>query len=160
YGSACDIGAFESTQNYTVRVVTTLQDVQNGTCTSSVCTLRDAIAPPNPAVPLAIYFKPGLTGSILVGSTGLGTLQITKDTTIIGPVDESVQNSNGITLDGQNNVSVITITAPVNVSLRNLVIQHGNAAQFGGGINNSNAGTLTVSNSTISSNRAGSTGYP
>ncbi len=56
-----------------------------------------------------------------------------------------------ITISGNNSVRVFGVNPGANLTLKNLTIANGRAA-FGGGIDN--AGTLTIQNSTLSSNSA------
>ena len=60
-----DIGAVESGLSL---IVTTIDDHNDGTCTQSDCTLREAITATNMAGGGTISFTPGLTGTIQLGA--------------------------------------------------------------------------------------------
>ena len=69
-----------------------------------------------------------------------GTLTIAADTTIDG-------TGATIVVDGNNAVTVFTISSGVTANISALTIQHGLGTGGGGGINNT--GTVTVTNSTF-----------
>jgi hypothetical protein len=81
-------------------------------------------------------------------ATARSTVTIDKDLTISGGTD-------GGTLDGGGNGSVLTIDSGVTVTITNLTITNGYGV--GGGIQN-NLGTLTLNSSTISGNTSTSGG--
>jgi predicted outer membrane repeat protein len=122
--------------------VTTLADSGPGS-------LRQAILDAN-AAPGAdtITFQAGLSGTITLTR---GQLLITDDLTLAGP------GADVLAVSGNNASRVIEITAGVTVALDGLTIQGGNAASAGatsgGGIYNFGS-TLTITNSTVSGNRA------
>jgi hypothetical protein len=101
--------------------------------------LRDAIA----GTPAGgtVDFQSGLTGTIPLTS---GELAISKDLTIAGP------GASVITVSGNQASRVFDIAAAVNASISGLTIADGFASSFGGGI--LNAGTLTLTASTLSGN--------
>jgi hypothetical protein len=101
--------------------------------------LRDAIATTPPGG--IVEFQPGLVGTINLTTD---TLVISKDLTIKGP--------GNIAVSGHRTFEVFQIASGVTVSISGLTIINGFSQQNGGGIGNQ--GTLTVSNCTISGNRA------
>jgi VCBS repeat-containing protein len=109
---------------------------------SGTGSLRDAIAQANASVGVADTINFSVSGTITL-SSGTLTLTDSAQTTI----DAQEQQ---ITITGSTN-SAFTINGGAVASLSRLTIS-GNSANSGGGINN--AGTLTVNNSTLASNRA------
>src|SRR5207244_2529595 len=105
------------------------------------CRLRDAIA--KAASGDTITFS--VTGKIYLDS---GELVITKNLTINGP------GAAQLTISGINKSRGFNISSGFTVALSGLKIANGNpgGTQFGGGIYNK--GTLTITNSTLSSNSA------
>jgi hypothetical protein len=110
--------------------VTTLLDAGPGS-------LRDAIAT-TPAGG-TVDFQPGLSGTITLAS---GELAINQDMTIAGP------GAGVITVSGNHASRVFNIAATFTVDILGLTIADGLATFSGGGIYN--AGTLNVSNCTVS----------
>jgi hypothetical protein len=113
----------------------------NDACTGS---LRQAIldAPSGGTV----IFRPGLSGTITLTT---GELLISKDLTTDGP------GASVITISGNQASRVFNIAATYTVNISGLTITDGEvmrATAKGGGI--LNAGTLTVTNSTLSGNSA------
>ncbi len=160
-GEGPDIGAFEASSSY---LVTTAAD------SNDVGTLRTAVgwanvnannSPenllPNPAEPNTIIFDASATGAFgtprtITLSASLGTLNLTNATTpeaIDGPGRAVV------TVGGGNHVQVFSVGTGVSVTIAGLTIAHGSSSA-GGGIDN--YGTLTVSDSTLSSNSASNLG--
>src|SRR5262249_26999486 len=70
----------------------------------------------------------------------------------------TIDGGSGVTLDGANRSRVVQVDSGVQATLDHLTITHGRVTgpDFGGGI--LNAGTLTVSHSTLSANSTGSVG--
>jgi hypothetical protein len=91
-----------------------------------------------------VDFSPGLTGTIVLTS---GELRIGTDLTIEGPGPDM------LTISGNETSRVFEVTASVTVALSGLTVTDGSASEFGGGIDN--AGTLTLTDCTISGNSAG-----
>lgn len=146
-GSRIDIGAFEGY----FYGVNTLTDHDDGFCTSTDCTLREAVK----YAPDGTTINFGVTGTIIL--TG-GEIAITKNLTIIGPA-----TTPGITVSGNNSsrifyVNINSSNAAFNFS--NLTLTGGN----GGGSGTNGAGgaiyidatpsTVMITNSTISGNTA------
>jgi hypothetical protein len=77
--------------------------------------------------------------------TGTGTKTIAVDTTLDG--------GGLITISGGNSVGVFSVNAGIKFTVLNLTIANGNSAGLGGG-GIYNAGSLTVTNSTVSGNYA------
>jgi hypothetical protein len=93
-----------------------------------------------------VIFRPGLTGTITLTT---GELAISKDLTIDSP------GASVITVSGNHASRVFDIAATYTVNISGLTIIDGEvlrATAKGGGI--LNAGTLTVTNSTLSGNSA------
>jgi CSLREA domain-containing protein len=124
--------------------------------TDGDCSLREAVEAANtnavvdacaageagPTVVDEISFS--VTGTITLGST-LPT--IADDLTIDGPA------APGITISGNDSVRVLVVGTGETLELKELTVADGRAGFDGGGI--VNAGTLTVTDSTISGNSAG-----
>ena len=102
--------------------------------------LRDAIAAAAPGD--TINFSLTLPATITLTS---GELLISKNLTISGP------GASSLTISGNNSSRVFEIGSGFTVAISGLTIQNG-SADTGGGIVNS--GTLMLSNSTLSGNRA------
>ena len=96
-----------------------------------------------------INFDASLSGATI---TLASTLTIGQELTLDGST-----LTTPITMDGNNAVNVFTIQSGVNAALKGLVVAHGRSTTvYGGGIRN--YGTLTVTDSAISGNRASSGG--
>jgi uncharacterized repeat protein (TIGR01451 family) len=91
-----------------------------------------------------INFDPSLTAGGPATITLLSELVIGKNITLNGPTN------NGLKISGGNSNRILNINAGVNLSIFSLTIANGKA-NTGGGI--LNAGTLTITNSTISNNQ-------
>ncbi len=123
---------------------------------TAVCTLRDAITSANNDAAVAgstctagsgtdtITFDPSLSGQTITLTLALPA--INSDLTIDGS-----SLAAHVKIDGNNAVRVFNITSG-NVTLTHVDIINGKTTGNGGGI--SNAGTLTVNNSTFSGNKA------
>jgi CSLREA domain-containing protein len=134
------------TEVATAPVVNSLADNGSG-CSDSQCTLRDAIAFANPGATITF----SVTGTIFLAQ---GELLIDKDLTIDGA------GASQLRVDGVLSSREFEIAAGATVSLSGLTMQDGNApdptAPFGGGIRN--FGTLTLTNTVLSSNGASGEG--
>src|SRR5262249_42803316 len=110
--------------------------------------LRDAIAvTPSGGT---VDFRPGMSGTITLNT---GELLIDKDLTVAGP------GASVITVSGNHASRVFNVAAPFTVVISGLTIAQGSVTGTpanGGGI--FNAGTLTVTDSTLSSNYASGSG--
>jgi hypothetical protein len=93
-----------------------------------------------------------VTTPIVLGGTQMELSQLGSTARI------TIDGGSGITVDGNNTSGVFLVDFDVQATLDNLTITHGNAGDFGVGGGISNAGTLTVSNSTLSGNSASSGG--
>jgi hypothetical protein len=91
-----------------------------------------------------INFDPSLTAGGPASITLSSELVIDKNMTINGPTNS------GLTISGGNTNRIFNINAGVNLSIFSLTIANGKA-NTGGGI--LNAGTLTITNSTINNNQ-------
>ncbi len=125
----------------------------------AACSLRDALLFATSAGSGNISFdstKFAATNTVSQNTINLlsnGTLNIPSNTTITGATSGSGATlTNLVTVSGAGAWTVFTVGSGVTgAALNNLTITKGNGS-IGGGINNS--GTLTVSNSTFSSNTA------
>jgi len=136
-----DAGAVQT--NY-VRV-NTLTDANDGTCTSAVCSLRDAITLGNSNGTADVAFSSNVTGTISLGSSLPG---LAGQFNFIGPGAANLTVSGG----GSAAVgSVLSVSSGAQIFLSGLTIANGNA-NSGGGI--LNQGTLTVTNSAFTGNSA------
>jgi CSLREA domain-containing protein len=141
--SAKDAGAVQT--NWLT--VTSLTDSNDGSCGSSLCSLRDAITTANSSDSTGadILFASGLSGTMTLSSA---LPQIT------GMLNLTNLNGAAIIIDGGGSAvdsSVLRTGSGAAVAISNLTLTGGYASS-GGGIDN--AGTLTVSNTTISGNTA------
>lgn len=134
-------------------VVNTLKD---GTTSDSVCTLREAILAANntPAnfdcgawstADDAIIFS--VSGTITLAST----LPNIVSASMAGKL--TIDGGGKITISGNDSVRVIYVNSGAELTLQNLTIAKGKASGGGGGVYNA-AGTLTIVNSTFSTNSA------
>jgi len=110
------------------------------------CSLREALAAA--ADGDTIQFHPQTTGTIVLDATQ-GALPVTHAVTIAGP------GAGTLAVDGGKAVTVFTVNTGVTATIGGLTIQHGTGTD-GGGIDN--LGTLTVTNSTLTSNSSGTGG--
>jgi predicted outer membrane repeat protein len=114
------------------------------------CTLENAIHAANSDKPIA--------GCI--AGVGTDTLVLSVDTTltkVLPSIDSTViLEGNGHTIDGNNQFTVLAVTASGNLTLSQLTISGGKAAN-GGGIYN-DGGTITIANSLITGNTADAIG--
>jgi predicted outer membrane repeat protein len=119
--------------------VTSLADPGTGTCISGSCTLRQALAAAGNGD--KIVFKTNLSGTIplTVGFLPFFTSDITVD------------GGGRITIDGQDGGRVLAVADGRTINLAGLTLT-GGLSTDGAGI--LNAGTLTVSNSTITRNES------
>lgn len=134
-------------------VVTTTADTSDGSCSPTLCSLRDAITAADANVGGAgnITFQSGLTGTITLTSP-LPTLN--GEITITGP------GANLITVSGNNSTAVgniFVVESGAVVAISGLTIANGNSTVFGGG-GILNSGTLTVSSCVVSNNTSSSGG--
>jgi CSLREA domain-containing protein len=137
------------------KVVNSLTDPGDGTCTAARCSLREAINAPGST---EISFAPGLTGTITLASptAGGGTLRINKTLSITGPSARILIRRRSTDPDFR----IFRIGTAGTVTLSNLIIRGGKSSAptpgFGGGIYNS--GTLRLINSVVAGNSAGNGG--
>jgi len=136
----CDIGAYAKNLLY----VTTAADTNDGSCTPSHCSLREAISTAYSGDFIEFGAGNAISGITITLVSPLP--QITTTITIHNDADDVV-------ISGDDQYRVFDIKAAGNLTLDNMVIADGNAgSENGGGIRN--AGTLAVSNSTFSNNAA------
>jgi len=129
----------------------------DGSCSTApvggVCTLRAAIQESNAlsTCGLTIDFTPGTHD--IQPSTALPA--ITANVTIAGPTTAP----NSVKVDGQTAVRVFEITTATTVNISNLTIANGGSGvESGGGLLNSGAATVSVSNSSFFANEGGTSG--
>ncbi len=127
-----------------VWTVTSLDDPGVGSCTSSSCTLRQAVAAAQDGE--RIVFKSALSGTIALTA---GEISLNKDVAIDG--------GSRITIDASNTSRIFIITGE-NVALSGLAFTRGFAPTFssGGGAVLVGAGNLVISNSVFTDNHAAS----
>jgi CSLREA domain-containing protein len=134
--------------------VTTLTDQDDGACTSTQCTLRDAVN--YSATGDTIAFHSGLSGTITINA-GLGALVVRRNLTITGP------GASTITVSGNNASRVLalsngTFSGP-SLTVSGLTLTNGSASssQGGGAILNDH-GRLTLQNCIVTNSAAGAGG--
>ncbi len=185
---APDIGAFEANTDSIydlpllppepmVRIVTTLDDEDDGDLSTEDLSLREALLVSNPGD--TITFDPSFSDGKI--ALQLGELVVNKSLIIQG------LGANNLTIDGNNDSRVFNIdnasNTKIDVTIEQLTISGGNAAdssgggiinqenlivndsiisdslaQWGGGISSDDYATTTINNSTITNNVAGSGG--
>jgi CSLREA domain-containing protein len=124
--------------------VNTLDDVDDGTCDGTHCSLREAINTANASnADDTITFS--VSGTITLGSN----LPNIADAATAGAL--TIDGGGNITLSGNNSVRVMIVDFGANLTLQNLTIANG-SADYGGGI--FNFGTLNVTDATFSGNSA------
>ena len=150
FAQSSDIGAF---QTQTSLVVNTADDTATGAEPSGELSLRDAInlanvlTPSGSSSPSTITFDPSLSGDTIT-LAGVELPQITGDVNISG------QGASQLIVSGANQSRVFDIASGAVVSISDLTIEQGSAPESGnlyglsgGGIRN--AGTLTLTDSTV-----------
>ncbi len=185
---APDIGSFEANTDSIydlpllppepmVRIVTTLDDEDDGNLSAEDLSLREALLVSNPGD--TITFDPSFSDGKI--ALKLGELVVNKSLTIQG------LGANNLTIDGNNDSRVFNIdnasNTKIDVTIEQLTISGGNAADLGGGgiinqenlivndsiisdslakrgggISSDDYATTTINNSTITNNVAGSGG--
>jgi len=94
-----------------------------------------------------------LAGGGMVTFNCGGATTITVTSTKIISADTTIDGGSLITISGGNSVGIFVVNIGVNFTVQNLTIANGIGGNFGGG-GIANSGTLTVTNSTFSGNRA------
>ena len=141
--SCVDAGAVQT--NYLT--VNTNADSSDGSCTSTVCSLRDAIGAANSAGKGDIDFATSLNGQTITLASALPGLSGQEN--VVGT------GANLLTVSGNNSAtvgSVFVIDSGAQVTLDGLTIANGNSTTNGGGI--LNHGTLAIADCTFSGNAA------
>jgi MBG domain (YGX type)/Bacterial Ig-like domain (group 3)/IPT/TIG domain len=141
--SGVDIGSVQT--NYLT--VTTNQDLNDGSCTATVCSLRDAMSAANLAGGGDIDFAASLNGETI-------TLSLAVLPTIVNPVNVIGPGANELTVSGANNTSiapVFSVSTGIEATFYGLTITGGNSGGSGAGINNAGS-NVTIINSAISGN--------
>jgi CSLREA domain-containing protein len=142
-----------------VFVVTTTADGNNGGCTVSLCTLRDAViaanASPGSSITLPSNANPytlTLTG-VNEQAAATGDLDVTATLTINGGGAQTT------IIDGNAADRVFEVIGAVTLTLNNVTVRNGSTAasagKSGGGIN-AGSGTVVLSNSVLSLNNGSS----
>jgi len=124
--------------------VTKTADTNDGTCDLD-CSLREAI--------VAANTNPGADDVPVPAGTYLLTL---GQLTVSEDVDISGAGESNTIIDGNATNRAFVISSATTVTINTLTIQNGNYFLGGGGI--ANYGTLTLNNTTVSGNSAGSGG--
>jgi CSLREA domain-containing protein len=138
-------------------VVTTTADTNDGACTVSLCSLRDAIIAANAGADI-ITLPAGTYTLTLTGANeqaaATGDLDVTGDLTINGA------GSGTTIIDGNATDRVFEVIGAVTLTLNNLTVRNGSTSastiKSGGGILAS-GGTVVLSSSVLSGNN-GTTG--
>ncbi|MFI5397295.1 MAG: hypothetical protein ACHQ9S_17290, partial [Candidatus Binatia bacterium] len=95
----------------------------------------------------------GFNSEVTFNCGGSATITVTSTKTI--SADTTIDGGSLITISGGNSVGVFVVNSGVNFTVQNLTIANGNSASHkGGGIDNEGS-TLTVTNSTFSTNSGG-----
>jgi uncharacterized repeat protein (TIGR01451 family)/CSLREA domain-containing protein len=140
-------------------VVTKTDDTNDHDCSLSDCSLREAIEAANSdpdtntiTFDIPIATDPGCNGGSgpCTITLGFGELNPQTNMSISGPA------AYGVVVSGANSSRAFDVTAG-NVNISNLIISDGEMP-FGGGLGTSSAGTLTITNCSISGNHASNGG--
>ena len=154
-GDGTDIGAYEADADpiQGALIVNTLADHNDGVCSATDCTLREAIQRANAqAGANTITFADNLPGSVIL-QAALGTLNVTGSTTIVG------SGAFRQAVDGNTLSRVFSFSAGTTSTLSGLTIRKGwviggpgsGVAVQGGAI--FNQATLTLNDCQLSNNR-------
>jgi CSLREA domain-containing protein len=152
--TACvDAGAVQT--NYLM--VNTAADSNDGSCTSTTCSLRDAIAAANSGTMGDIDFSPTVftaTPPATVPSIVLGSSLplLSGPINIVGPAASTPPTITSVTVSGNNSStvgSIFTVDSGAQVFLYGLTTANGYANNGGGILNN---GTLTITSSDFTGN--------
>ena len=152
-GDNSDIGAVEMdpSQSAFIFTVTTTDDHNDGACTVSDCSLREAINLANSISGLnLITFANGVSGTINL-QPGLGTLTVTDTVQIIGP------GARVLAVSGNESIRVFNINSGA-TSISGLTIRDGwNAGFSGDGVSRQGGGiynqaTLSLTNCAFDNN--------
>ncbi|NEO83859.1 MAG: CHAT domain-containing protein [Spirulina sp. SIO3F2] len=125
--------------------------------TSGARTLRDALTDSGGGFATAVAAGDNIIFN-LTGSTtiNLGNNAITWSTDNL-TIDGSNVGGDNVVVNGGGSDRVFNINAD-NVIIQNLTIQNGGVEERGGGINHAGSGILSLSNTTVTGNRADNTG--
>lgn len=128
---------------------------------NGVCTLRAAIQASNNIGGTNITFNipksdPGYSNGVWEIGIGGSLPDITSPINISGP------GATTLVINGLGDYRPFNVTTSGTVSISGVTVAFGTAPnnQNGGGIQNVNAGTVSVTNCTLRGNRAGGNGYP
>ncbi|GBC84338.1 hypothetical protein HRbin11_00763 [bacterium HR11] len=136
-----------------VYIVTSLADNTNN---DFQCTLREAILAANNTPANADCFAGSPDDDTIIFITGGGTITLgsTLPNIVSGAGTLTINGGGTIAISGGGSVRVMVVNSGANLTLQNITIANGKGSSFdyGGGI--SNAGTVTVTNSTFAGNSA------
>ena len=131
-------------------------NITNGNLAINLNAVNPNPTPPAGTIQNAIDAVGNVTGTTTI-NLGAGTY--TEPVTINKPLTLIGAGAGVTTVSGNNTSRVLDISSSGNVTLDNLTIANGNAADdTGGGIRYLGTGTLNVTNSSVSGNTAGSSG--
>ncbi len=162
-GSNPDIGAYEASSSYLVTTTTDSTDM--GTLRSAIAWANVStnanptnLAPHAAAPNTAVFDKSKVFSSaqtITIDPT-LGPIQMTGTVASGEAIDGTA--SRGLTISGGGQAQVLSIGDGATAILSGLTISGGSASASGGAITVSKLGTLTINDSTLTGNTAGSGG--
>jgi len=133
----------------------TLQPTAGKTTNADTCSLRDALLFAASAGSGNITFDSTVFAAAQTITLSNGTLTIPTNTTVTGPTSGSGSTlTNLVNLNGHSLYTVFTVNSGVSgASISGLAIESGKSTTTAGGI--TNAGTLKVSNTTLTGNQGG-----
>ncbi|GIX33196.1 MAG: hypothetical protein KatS3mg125_1152 [Lysobacterales bacterium] len=136
--------------------VTTASDTVSS---DSQCSLREAIQEANNGSDTDCGGSPNSGNDLIVFHPSVTTITLGSSLPPIvsGQGTLTIDGGGNVTISGNNSVRVMVVNSGADLTLRNLTVANGNAigspgADFGGGVRN--AGRLTITGSTFSSNAA------
>ncbi len=153
FGTAVDIGSFESGNPLNLTVDTTGDNGSLSDCTTAAsdCSLRGAISRANSSTGNdTITLDPGIFASTQTITLGGSEIIIAANGSL------TLNGINGLRISGNNASRIFTVNAAAVVNFNNLTLNGGGNVADGGAIYNS--GTVTLTNSTISGNTASNNG--
>ncbi len=155
--AGCTLGSTDagSVQTHYL-VVTTAADSDDGSCTITTCSLRDAINAANTAGNADISFSTSINGDTLTLTSNLPAITAASSVNIVG------NGAGTFTIDGAGKYQPFYIPGATSVSISGLTLQHCYNSTNGGGVGYAGAildyGTLSVSGVDFLNNTAGVSG--